>query len=524
MLYKVFFVEDEVVTREGIRDNVDWKASGFELCGEAADGEMALPLLRAAKPDALITDIKMPFMDGLQLSKVVRERMPWVKIIILSGHDEFEYAQQAIKLGVTDYLLKPVTVQTLQSALQSLAARLDEERKERENLKRLQEEVEENRFALRERLLFNLMVGALSPTEAIEKGQALGLDLVARHYLVIVLKFELADRSEQYDYDEVKRLQRAAAEIAEKNPDIFLLKRDWGDLLLIVKGNTPEHLREEYEMFLTEVERAASGGRYQVAAGVGTPKQRIADVSQSFAEALAHIQNGKGGGEFAFGQPIEQSGLLKADKLAVENYLRSGSKAGFDEFFDAHLLPLGEAVLKSNLIKNYVFMDVALAVARLASEIGGEAGEAVPELKSLETITSDIKTIEQLREQLRRILCGALAYRDSRANAQYKSLVRRAQEYIERRYTDPELSLNEVAACVNLSASHFSVIFSQETGKTFKEYLIECRIQKAKELLRMTSLRSADIAYQVGYSDPHYFSSVFKKNTGLTPMEFRSRI
>lgn len=117
MSYKVFFVEDEIITREGIRDNVDWSASGFEFCGESADGEIALPLLRIAQPDVLITDIKMPFMDGLQLSKIVRERMPQVKIIILSGHDEFEYAQQAINLGVTNYLLKPVTVQKLQSIL-----------------------------------------------------------------------------------------------------------------------------------------------------------------------------------------------------------------------------------------------------------------------------------------------------------------------------------------------------------------------------------------------------------------------
>lgn len=223
-------------------------------------------------------------------------------------------------------------------------------------------------------------------------------------------------------------------------------------------------------------------------------------------------------------QPIEQSGLLKVDKSAVEDYLRSGTKAGFEEFFGKYLLPLCEAALKSNLIKNYIFMDIALAVARMAREIGGEAGEAVPELNSVEMITSGVKTIEHLREQLRKILCGALAYRDSRANGQHIGLIRRAQEYIERRYTDPELSLNEVAAHVNLSASHFSAIFSQETGKTFKEYLIEARIRKAKELLRMTSLRSADIAYQVGYSDPHYFSSVFKKNTGFTPMEFRSRI
>src|SRR5512139_3714945 len=129
MSYKVFFVEDEIITREGIRDNVDWQASGFEFCGEAADGEIALPLLRTAQPDVLITDIKMPFMDGLQLSKIIRERMPWIKIIILSGHDEFEYAQKAISLGVNDYLLKPVTAQKLQVTLQKLALQLDKERR-----------------------------------------------------------------------------------------------------------------------------------------------------------------------------------------------------------------------------------------------------------------------------------------------------------------------------------------------------------------------------------------------------------
>jgi two-component system response regulator YesN len=199
MPYKVFFVEDEIITREGIRDNVDWQAGGFEFCGEAADGEMALPLLRMAQPDVLITDIKMPFMDGLQLSKIVRERMPWVKIIILSGHDEFEYAQEAIKLGVTDYLLKPVTVQKLQNILQKLTLQLDQERKEKENLKKLQEQVEENQAILRERLLFKLVVSAISPTEAIEKGQILGIDLIARCYLIVILKIELDDRTENYD-------------------------------------------------------------------------------------------------------------------------------------------------------------------------------------------------------------------------------------------------------------------------------------------------------------------------------------
>lgn len=524
MLYKVFFVEDEIVTREGIRDNVNWQASGFEFCGEAADGEMALPLLRTVKPDVLITDIKMPFMDGLQLSKIVRERMPWVKIIILSGHDEFQYAQEAIKLGVTDYLLKPVTVQDLQNTLQNLTAQLELERKEQENLKKLREQVDENQAALRERLLLKLVVGAVSPTEAIEKGQSLGLDLIARCYLVVILKIELLDRSEQYDYDEYQRVQGLVAGLVEKNPDVFPLKRDWGDLILIMKGSTPEYLEEERDLLLEEIKLEVAKTRYQLAIGVGTSQKRIADICQSFVEALESLQNPTGEKLSGVSQAVARAELSRMDPAAVENYLRSGVKDNFGEFFNAYVRPLGETALKSSLIKNYIFMDILLAASKLVTELGGETDKVIPELNSIETILSNLKTIEQFRDQINKILSSALTFRDSRPNGLYKNLIRQAKEYLEQHYTDPELSLNEAAAHANLSASHFSVIFSQEAGLTFKEYLTEIRINKAKELLRMTSLRSADIAYQVGYNDPHYFSSVFKKNTGLSPIEFRAQI
>jgi two-component system, response regulator YesN len=524
MAYKVFFVEDEIITREGIRDNVDWQASGFEFCGEASDGEMALPLLRAAQPDVLITDIKMPFMDGLQLSKIVRERMPRVKIIILSGHDEFEYAQKAISIGVTDYLLKPVTVQKLQTALQKLTIQLDHERKEQDNLKKLQQEVEDNRVTRRERLLFNLVVGAVSPMEAIEKGQPLGLDLSARHYLVVIIKIELGDRTEQYDHDEYQQLQHVMTELAGKNPDIFVLKRDWGDLILVMKGSTPEYLEEERDLLLQEIRLLIAKTRYQLTIGMGTSKSRIADIRQSFTEALVNVHDQIHENGSRLNEAVERTELLKMDKSAIDNYLRFGSRDQFDEFFNTYIGLLGETALKSALIKNYIFVDVILATTKLINELGGEIDKVLPELNSIETILSNVQSVEQLREQACKILSVGLAYRDSRPNGQHQNLIRQAKEYMEQHYTDPALTLNDVATCANLSPSHFSSVFSQETSQTFKEYLTQIRINKAKELLRMTTLRSADIAYQVGYNDPHYFSSVFKKNTGLSPIEFRSKV
>src|SRR5512135_2324400 len=233
MTYKAFFVEDEIVTREGIRDNVDWHGNGFEFCGEAPDGEIALPLIQTTQPDLLITDIKMPFMDGLELCKIVRERMPWVKIVILSGHDEFEYAQKAINLGVTEYLLKPVTAQDLHHVLQRIAAQIDREHREQEHLEKLKSQVEENRTALRERLLLNLVMGAVSSAEAIEKGHLLGLDLVAGCYLVVVVRIERRNTVAAFDYHEYQRIQQALAEPLEQQIDVLLIKKDVEELALI---------------------------------------------------------------------------------------------------------------------------------------------------------------------------------------------------------------------------------------------------------------------------------------------------
>ncbi|HEY9528645.1 MAG TPA: AraC family transcriptional regulator, partial [Anaerolineales bacterium] len=227
------------------------------------------------------------------------------------------------------------------------------------------------------------------------------------------------------------------------------------------------------------------------------------------------------GGEL--NQSFAQGEFLKLDKSAVENYLRCGSRDEFDQFFDAYLLPLSETTLRSTLIKNYVFVDVILATAKLIHELGGDIDNLLPELNSIEMISSSVKSVKQLRDEAYKFISIGLAYRDSHLNGQHAHLIRQTKEYIEHHYTNPGLSLSEVAAQANLSAGHFSAVFSQETRQTFKEYLTEVRINKARELLRMTTLRSAEIAYQVGYNDPHYFSTVFKKNTGLSPIEFRSQ-
>ena len=523
MPYKVFLVEDEIVTREGIRDNVDWKANGFEFSGEATDGDMALPLIQSIQPDVLITDIKMPFMDGLQLSKIIRERMPSTKVIILSGHDEFEYAQEAIKLGVKEYLLKPITVQEMHKVLCKLAAQLDREKSEQENLQKLRGQLEENQAVLRERLLLQVVTGSIPSTEAIEKGQPLGLDLVARYFSIVVLKIEKRDRSEKFDYAGYQQVQQIVSGVIGNNPDIYLLKKDWEELVLLIKGNIPQYLEEECNLLLGLIKNELEKVGYRLSIGVGSQKNRIADIYQSFLEAFLVIQNSAEKDKGIPGQAVEKAELLKINKSAVETYLNCGVKEDCEEFFDAYIQPLGETALKSYLIKNYIFMDVVLATANLLNNLGGNIDIEIPELNSIETILAEINTIDQLKEITCNILVKALSFRDSQTSGQHTRVIGQAKEYIEKHFMEPDLSLYEVASQVNLSSSHFSVVFSQGTNQTFKEYLTTARITKAREMLRSSSLSSNDIAYQVGFNDPHYFSYVFKKNTGFSPTEFRAQ-
>ena len=148
-MLKVFLVEDEFVIREGIKNNIDWKAHGYEFCGEAGDGELAYPMIQKLRPDIVITDIRMPFMDGLELSRLIRKELPDTEIIILSGYQEFEYAKEAIKLGVAQYLSKPINGEELLAELDELSAKIEEKRRAIQIRERYLQEMEENN--LRER-------------------------------------------------------------------------------------------------------------------------------------------------------------------------------------------------------------------------------------------------------------------------------------------------------------------------------------------------------------------------------------
>jgi two-component system response regulator YesN len=290
-----------------------------------------------------------------------------------------------------------------------------------------------------------------------------------------------------------------------------------------MKGSSPEYLRERKEVLAQAVQRQAGTSGCSVTIGCGAAKHRLTDIYQSFVEALIEAQGSGSRDTAPLSGHVGKAELLKINKSAVESYLRCGVKEDFPDFFDTFIRPLCEPALKSYLVKNYLVMDIALAAAKFVADLGGNVDQVVPLLDNMEATLNEIASVEQFRESVQEVLIRALAFRDSRANHEHRRMLQQVRDYIDNHYMDADLSLNEVAGQVNLSPSHFSTVFSQETGQTFKEYLTEVRIRRAKELLRSTTLKSFEISYQIGYSDPHYFSYVFRKQTGLSPKEYRQQ-
>lgn len=195
---KVFLVEDEIVIREGIKKNINWQQEGFVFVGEASDGELAYPLIQSTKPDILITDIRMPFMDGLELSRLVKKELPDIKILVLSGYNEFEYAKEAINIGIAEYLLKPITGAKLLEAVKKMAKTIEEEWQQKQYLLAYQKERAENGQLARRKLFGRLVSGKHSVSTLLGEGREIGLELAASQYNIVLFQVFTGEEAENY--------------------------------------------------------------------------------------------------------------------------------------------------------------------------------------------------------------------------------------------------------------------------------------------------------------------------------------
>ncbi len=233
-MLKVFLVEDEIIVREGIKNNINWAAEGFVFAGEASDGELAYPLIQKARPDILITDIKMPFMDGLELSRLVRQEMPDIKIIILSGYDEFEYAKEAISIGITDYLVKPIAGAKLLEAVRKVGKLIQEEQQQKLFLRTFEKERLESIRLGRQKLFRSLASGKKTVSELLQEGREVGLELVANRYNIVLLQIFFGDEVEGYSEEE-NAAEQAIGAMTERLEGVLMVELGLDGWAFIIK-------------------------------------------------------------------------------------------------------------------------------------------------------------------------------------------------------------------------------------------------------------------------------------------------
>jgi two-component system response regulator YesN len=551
-MYKVFLVEDEIVVREGIRNSIPWAKTPYTLTGEAPDGEMALSIIKDIKPDILITDIRMPFMDGLTLSRIVKKTLPWIKIIILSGHDEFEYAREAISIGVEEYLLKPVSASDMLQTLDKIAGRIDEEKEELLNIEHLRQQIQSHSDIFRERWLFDFVNRNVPIEDVIEKSRELGIDLIAPAYIVAVVGISPPpDKNPQ-----LLPVKKIIKTIVEKQRNVILF--GGGDeikhILLIksppasqqfpedgggvpkageaaksIEPNEPieESVYSIVQAIKYEVERNTE---CKIAVGIGPLVERLGEINKSYfrAEQIVNYQTGLGLSQISDGTGLsiekhsfDQTTVLNIDGDMLWAKLRYASRRDIDSIIQEYTKLLGEIPGESEMFEYYVFGEILVAASKIIEELNGDIKEIIPFSLDRYEIKKIINSREVFYEKLRALFSAVIEFRDSRIGGRYQSVVLKAKEYIDRHYASQDISLHTVASYVGISPNHLSTVFAQERGENFIEYLTRVRIDRAKQLLENTAMKNADIACEVGFGDPHYFSFIFKKNTGLSPREYR---
>ena len=535
---KVFLVEDEYIVREGIKNNIDWEKNGYDFCGEASDGELAFPMISEKRPDIVITDIRMPFMDGIELSRMIKEEYPEIKIIILSGHEEFEYAKAAIQIGVEEYLLKPINGDELLQVVNRVAQKIKEENESRETLQ--EGEGDENCEYAKRQLLSSLIDDNASLSDAMEQGKKIHLNLMAQCYNIMMLKLQRKNKEQGFSQRILELYKTMEDTLKEQDGQSIMFDRAPEGKVILFMGSGEEEIRRNMDVFagqfreiLPEYEDVTYFG------SVGVPVMRLRELGESY-EAASHgfsyrfltepnqiVDNhtvfDQTRNEKKFSCSIGSVDIQNLDKQKIESFLKGGEMDEIHFFVEEYMKNTGDAGKNSMIFRQYIVMDMFFAASHFLTQITDgreQLGEPFESPEQMQKIVSDLEaTVVYIKELFTKVM----QVRDAQTTEHNSDVVENAKKYISENYHDEELTLNTVAHEVNVSPNHLSAMFSQKTGQTFVKYLTDVRMHRAKELLKCTSKRSNEICEEVGYRDPHYFSHLFKKNVGCSPIQYRER-
>ena len=539
-MYKVVLVDDEILTREAISENTPWEEAGFILTGTAENGRDAISVIESVHPELVITDITMPVMDGLDLSKYIKEKYPSTSVIIISGYNEFEYAKRALSYGVMEYLLKPFTpdefLGVLNKAREELAKRITEE----EQIETLRAEQKMNKSKLQKLFVKELLEGKTTSRNLVSQMENFGMSAVYKYQAVVFVAINNAgnfykNQSQNRDgSDELLNFAIAniIGELIEGKDGILQFIGTDEKGIYVFSADTEEQLREKItHMGGTFIDSILKYLEVETSIIVGDTVESISDWSISFNAARNATKDifSKSKESFIFSsdrenhEQGENEVLLTAFADSIIECLKQGnieklhdtSKNLFDELRKAHLE-------RNDIL--FRIQNIAFAILMQLKTILDPAQQLHTQNHEFFQNMQHCRHISELEQQFISFLDFIHEQVFVGSMSSNQKLAFQAREYIEQNFNREDLSLNDVCSFLGMSPSYFSVVYKNETGETFIETMTRVRMERAKILLLDATKKNYEIAEQVGFVDPHYFGSVFKKYTGMTPTEYGKKV
>ncbi|KNY27808.1 response regulator [Pseudobacteroides cellulosolvens] len=530
---KVVIVDDEFLIRNYLKRRVCWEELGMEIAGEASSAREALDLIDQIIPDIIFTDICMPFMDGIEFSKAVVEKFPHIKIVIITGHDEFDYVKRSIKLGISDFLLKPVNPEEIRKVALELKSKIEMERTHIKEYEKLKQRLDESLPYMQEKFLNEILLGELDQHEIVDK----------MAYFKIIM-------NEQSDV-----FQTAVVEVSDsvggphdREEELILLAMKCSDLIRqVLKEDLFVHvffdnsrkiviLSNNESLDLTdccETIKALLINRCKcfVSIGIGNKIHGLKNIKVTYREACDALNYkvviGKNQvvnyNDITYNSDQSWRGIPnKGEKL--DFFIKTGMKYKaielIDELFSESCFNLSITIENLRLEAFDIISTCMRVLLEFKIDTSSLWGKNTKPYEDVFRMDNLLEMKDYLKSLLEKVINKIHSFNERKANI----LIVQIQEYIEQNMHDSNLSLSTIAKEFYVSPSHLCRLFKQETKQTVVEYITRQRMEYAKKILKETNLKVYQIGEMVGINDPNYFSTIFKKFTGLSVNEFRKKV
>jgi Response regulator containing CheY-like receiver domain and AraC-type DNA-binding domain len=528
--YKLLIVDDEEFIRSSISDSIDWNTLGFSNVEQAENGEQALDITERCKPDLVITDIKMPFMSGLELTEKLKKRDPEIMVAIMTGYDDFKFAQKGIDLGVVSYILKPVGIASLTKIIGELKRSLDKNAREKKHLEKTRQQLMRSLPLLKEHFYKRFVCNPYQTGDLQKYANLLDLPDLCGPFIACVLEPDFSglsiDDIELYNY----AIKNIASDTIGNDKPIFCSDDSKIGMVFVLPAREEQrywrqNIAETLKIIKLHVNEIF---KISLTAGIGTTVDDFCDLHCSYSKALSVLDcrytlgknkiydvNDMDYQKTGFCYPAEDcSKFVEAVKIADENAMTL-YMGNIKRFLSDH-----KEVATANI--KMVFVEVVTNLLKLLTEIKGISRETWSDGFMLFETIQRSGTVEEISGTIMRFAHKISAELYATRSSSNKKLIGRVTAYLLENYADETLSLATAASFAAVSSGYLSAIFKKETGRHFIDYLTEVRMEKAKQLLRTTDMRAYEISFKTGFSNSNYFSYAFKKYTGISPSDFKN--